>query len=327
MDFRLDEGQLALQDTIAGFCAARFGLDDLAGREGRPLDRERWRAMAELGIFGVMVPEAVGGAGLGATEAVIVFEQLGRYLVDGPALWTTLGAALVDGVVDGSVVVGGTEAGAVPGDPVVVEHAADIDVLLVLRGDGVFACPRELLPEPRALQPLDPLTPVAAYDALPQGERLGDGATAARLRLLGTLLSAALLVGVSSASLDVARDHSLVREQFGVPIGSFQALKHLMADMFVRTGLARSATYAAAAMFDDPSVGDPVRAGDAAKLLAGDAALGNARGAVQVLGGMGFTWDMPPNFLLKRAWVLEHGFGTAEDHALGLASHLEAELS
>ena len=123
--------------------------------------------------------------------------------------------------------------------------------------------------------------------------------------------------------MTVARDYALEREQFGVPIGSFQAVKHMLADMFVRTGLARSATYAAAAVYDDPGIGTPARAAAIAKLLAGEAALANARAAVQVLGGMGFTWDMPPNYLLKRAWVLEHSFGTSDAHALALGSSIE----
>ena len=131
--------------------------------------------------------------------------------------------------------------------------------------------------------------------------------------MLGTVLTAAMLLGVSECALTVARDYALEREQFGVPIGSFQAVKHILADMYVRTGLARSATYAAAAVYDDPGIDTPARAAAIAKLLAGEAALANARAAVQVLGGMGFTWAMPPNYLLKRAWVLEHSFGTADD--------------
>ena len=101
-----------------------------------------------------------------------------------------------------------------------------------------------------------------------------------------------------------------------MPIGSFQAVKHLLADMYVRSALARSATYAAAAVLHDPDGDRPRPRRGAAKLLAGEAAIDNARTAVQVLGGMGFTWEMLPNYLLKRAWVLEHVFGAAEDHAL-----------
>ena len=144
------------------------------------------------------------------------------------------------------------------------------------------------------------------------------------LRLLGTVLSAALLVGVATRALDVARAYALERHQFGVPIGSFQAVKHMLADMYVRGGLAQSATYAAAAVAQQPDGDDPARAAAAAKLLAAEAAVANASTAVQVLGGMGFTWDMLPNHLLKRAWVLEQGFGAADDHALRLGATLTA---
>src|SRR4029450_9772922 len=143
---------------------------------------------------------------------------------------------------------------------------------------------------------------------------------AARLRRIGVVLTAALQLGISHAALDVAVAYSLEREQFGVPIGSLQALKHIMADMYVRVGLARSATYAAAAVLDDRGIGDADRCISAAKLLSGEAAVENARASIQVLGGMGFTWEMPPHFLLKRALVLDHTFGTPTAHALAIGS-------
>ena len=120
---------------------------------------------------------------------------------------------------------------------------------------------------------------------------------------------------MASRALDTARAYALERQQFDVPIGSFQAIKHLLADMYVRMTLAQSATYAAAAVADEPGGDDPVRAASAAKLLAAEAAIEGASTAVQVLGGMGFTWDMLPNYLLKRAWHLEHGFGRRDAHA------------
>ena len=104
-------------------------------------------------------------------------------------------------------------------------------------------------------------------------------------------------------------------------------LKHMMADMYVRVGLARSATYAAAAVLDDPGIGDAARALGAAKLLAGEAAVDNARAAIQIFGGMGFTWDMPPGFLLKRAWVLDQCFGSPTAHALEMADALHEEVA
>jgi alkylation response protein AidB-like acyl-CoA dehydrogenase len=327
MDFRLDEEQLELQDSVRRFCATRFAPSRLAERDGRPIDPDAWREMAALGVFAMLVPETDGGLGLGVVEGAIVFEQLGAHLVGGPVLWSTLAAPYVDGAPAGERLVGGVEQDEVSAEPILVEHAGEIDSLLILRTDGVFACVASELGAPSALPPLDPLTPVGRFDALPRGTRVGDARDASRTRLVGTVLSAAMLLGVSDAALECSRRHALQREQFGVPIGSFQAVQHLLADTYVRTALARSATYAAAAVLDDPEIGDARRASAAAKLLAGEAAVENARTAIQVHGGMGFTWEMPPHYLLKRAWVIEHAFGTSEAHALAIGSSIEDGLA
>jgi len=326
MDFRLDEEQLELQDTVRRFCTARFALERITQRDGQPTDRAAWRELAELGVFGLLLPEP-GGLGLGVVEGAIVLEQLGAHLVSGPALWSTLGARCVPGAASGDRLVGGVEQIAPNGEPILVEHAGEIDALLVLRADGVFAWAAADLPAFEPVAPLDPLTPVGRFDALPTGTRVGDVHDASRMRLVGTVLSAAMLLGVSDAALESSRRYALVREQFGVPIGSFQAIQHMLADMYVRTALARSATYAAAAVLDDPGIGDPLGAGAAAKLLAGEAAVENARAAIQVHGGIGFTWEMLPNYLLKRAWVLEHTFGGADSHAFSISASIEAALA
>lgn len=324
MEFRLDDAQVELGHTVARFCAGRFPLDAVGSREGRPVDRALWAEMAGLGLFGLLLPEAAGGSGLGGVEAALVFEQLGSHLVPGPVLWAVLGASLVDGAAGGECLVGGVDAAAVEGGSAVVEHAADVDVLLVLGDDGVVAHRTADLPPPVPLGPLDPLTPVGRFTDLGAATPVAGREAAAELRLRGTVLSAALLVGLASRSLEVARAHALERRQFGVPVGSFQAVKHLLADMYVHHGIAQSATYAAAAVVQRPGDDDPARAAAAAKLLAAEAAIDNAATAVQVLGGMGFTWDMLPNYLLKRAWVLEHAFGTADDHALHLGTTVGA---
>jgi alkylation response protein AidB-like acyl-CoA dehydrogenase len=324
MDFHLDDDQLALQDQATRFCRDRWPLERIAERPS-VLDRPAWNELAALGVFSLLVEEARGGLGLGAVEAVVVFEQLGRHLVPGPLLWSALGALVIPPVAGGELVAGGIEAAGTP--PFLVEHAAEIDVLVVLRPDGVARVDAAQLPPVAACDALDPLNGVGALPALPDGARVGDRAAAARLRAIGVVLAAALQLGISQAALDVAVAYSLERRQFGVPIASFQALKHLMADMYVRTGLARSASYAAAAVLDDPGVGDAERSLSAAKLLAGEAAVENARAAIQVLGGMGFTWQMPPHFLLKRALVLDLAFGTPTAHALAIGASLEKELA
>jgi alkylation response protein AidB-like acyl-CoA dehydrogenase len=105
-------------------------------------------------------------------------------------------------------------------------------------------------------------------------------------------------------------------------IGSFQAIKHLLADAFVRQELARAAVYAAGATIDQPEVGSAERAVASAKITAGDAALKNARCCVQVHGGMGYTWEVPAHYYLKRAIVLENAFGTSEEYSERMAEWL-----
>jgi alkylation response protein AidB-like acyl-CoA dehydrogenase len=206
-------------------------------------------------------------------------------------------------------------------EPVLIEHLDALDVLLVFREDGVHRVdPRALEARPIEL-PLDPLTPLHHVVALPRGERV-PGADAADLRRVGAALAAAELLGIAVATQELATAYAKQREQFGRPIGSFQAVKHLLADAFVRQEAARAAVYAAGATLDDPGAGDVERSIGVAKLVAGEAALRNARTCIQVHGGMGYTWEVPAHFYLKRTWVLESLFGTGGEHAEGVAGRL-----
>jgi alkylation response protein AidB-like acyl-CoA dehydrogenase len=326
VQFAFDDEQLLLRDSVRALCADRFDLDAIASREGQPADASTWAALAGIGVLGML--GAAPDEGIGIVEAAIVFEQLGAHLASGPVLWSALGAPFVAGVVDGSVRVAGVDVGdGTSNRPVVVEHARESDVVLVVRDDSVVRCERASLVDLVDGSPLDPTTPTGVLARVPTGDVVGDEADVAALRLGGQVLAAAMLVGVAQGALDVARDYALDRRQFGAPIGSFQAVKHLLADMYVRVELARAATYAAAATVADPRAGDPSRAAASAKLLAGDAGVVNGRTAVQVLGGMGFTWDMLPHRFLKRAWVLEHQFGTSSTHATALGAAVGADAT
>jgi alkylation response protein AidB-like acyl-CoA dehydrogenase len=92
--------------------------------------------------------------------------------------------------------------------------------------------------------------------------------------------------------------------------------------MFVKQEVARAAVYAAGATLDDPEVGDVERAVAGAKVIAGEGAIRNARTCIQVFGGMGFTWEMPPHYYWKRAWVLGNVFGTTEEHESAIAARI-----
>jgi alkylation response protein AidB-like acyl-CoA dehydrogenase len=224
-------------------------------------------------------------------------------------------------VADGSRIVTGVDH-VDPGAPIVVEHLGLADVVAVVDAEGVVLVDvtAESPADDGDLAPLDPLTPVGRLRGPVHGERVVDAGAGARIRAEGAVLTGALLVGIADRALDVAREYALDREQFGRPIAAFQAVQHLLADMYVRTMLARSAAYAAAAILDDATAGDLAAAVGSVKIVAGDAAMANARTCIQVHGGMGFTWEMMPHYLLKRTWVLEHGFGTSAEHAEALAA-------
>lgn len=328
MDFRLNEDQQALQEGVRAFCDGRVALERLhALCDSGGFDPDLWRELAELGVFSLRLAENRGGVGLGMADAVLVFAELGRRVVPGPLLWTHLAADLVEGAASGDTVVGGLDLIQPSADPLLVAHLDRLDTLLLLRADGVHRIdPRGLRAEP-VPTPLDPLTPLHWLPEVPEGERVAGPGAAARLRLEGSALAAALLFGIAEATQELAVAYALERHQFGRPIGGFQALKHMLADAFVRQEIARAAVYAAGATLDDPVVGDAPRAVASAKLTAGEAALKNARTCLQVYGGMGYTWEMPCHYYLKRAWVLENEFGGVNEHAERVAAAVEADAA
>ncbi|MGW4161499.1 acyl-CoA dehydrogenase family protein [Streptomyces sp. NPDC004788] len=269
MDFRLTEDQQALRRGVRELLAARFGRAALraAVDAGGVLDRALWRELGAAGFFALRLPEAAGGVGLGLPEAVLVFEEAGRALLPGPLVATHLAAGRVPGAAEGEAVVARA-------DGELVEWLDAADAVL---GDATGAVP---------MRSVDPLTPL---HRLPGGPARAEADTA-------SLLTAAEQLGSAARTTELAVGYARVREQFGQPIGAFQAVKQLCAQMLVRTEVARAAVYAAAV------TADPVEIAGA-RLLADEAAAGCARDCLQVHGGMGFTWEADVHLHLKRAWV------------------------
>jgi alkylation response protein AidB-like acyl-CoA dehydrogenase len=320
MDFTLASDQEALKEAVRKLCEGRFPMDrvrSLADVGG--VDRGLWQELGEAGVFSLRLPEDDGGAGLGMAEAVLVFEELGRALVPGPLVWTHLAAGRIPGAADGQTVVGGLRR---QEEPLLVAHLDVTDVLLAVDEDGLWEVDRSRLSARPVSRPLDPLTPMHVAGGLLRGERRGVPADAERCRLEGAILTAALLLGIADAVTARSVDYAKERQQFDKPIGSFQAIKHILADMFVRTEVARASVYAAAVNLDEPSLGPPDRAVSGAKLLAGETAITNAKAATQVHGGMGFTWEVDIHLYLKRAWVLDTAFGNSDAHADAVAALL-----
>ena len=318
MDLELSEDESALQEGLRSFLDGRFDMATVRA-QADGLDRARWTELAETGVFGLRLSEDEGGVGLGVTEAVLAFEELGRSLVPGPVLATHLAAGLVDGAADGTCVVGLVER---PAGVLLIEHVDALDRLLAIDTEGIWAIDLDGLATEAVARPLDPLTPLHRVVGLPRGELIAPADVAAEWALIGAALTSAALLGIAARTTELAVAYAGQREQFGKPIGSFQAVKHLCADMLTRAELARGVVYAAGVTLDGRGVDDAARLVSAAKITAGDAAKGNGKACIQVHGGMGFTAEVDAHLYLKRAIVLDTWFGSVDDHSEAVALSL-----
>jgi alkylation response protein AidB-like acyl-CoA dehydrogenase len=317
MDLELSEEQTELRDEFRRQLTGSCGPDTLRAAIGQPgaIDRKLWRRLADTGVFGVQVGGGQGGLGAGVAEAVVVHEEIGRAAVPGPVVATALLASAIPEALDGSDVITGVYAGASVG---MVEHLDGCDEVAVFSPTRIDVLDRsEVLSgiSPGTLTPLDPLTPVHHWPDgdWPAGRPVATGPDAARMWGEGTLLSAATSVGLAAAAITMATAYAQEREQFGRPIGTFQAIKHLLADSLAVSEVARAAVHSAAVTFDEEgSEEDAWMAVACARLLASRAAQTATRACIQVHGGMGYTWELDAHLLLKRALVLDTHFETPD---------------
>jgi alkylation response protein AidB-like acyl-CoA dehydrogenase len=329
VDFELTTDQEALVELVRAIVAGRFPIERIRRAEGARavVDDDDWAALGEAGVWSLRLPEADGGADLGMADAALVFEELGRGLVPGPLVASHLASAHVPGAADGSVMVGAFRrpGPGEPATPLLVEHLDSLGAVVVVGQDGdVSVVSGDALDRLRAdAEPversIDPLTPLSRLRSEPAGTPL-PGVRTDVWRRDWRILTGALCVGAAAATCDRAVDYALVRHQFGKPIGAFQAVKHLCADMLVRVECARSAVRAAAVTVDQPDVGDAERLAAGAGLLAAEAALSNAKACIQVHGGMGFTWEVPVHLYLMRARMLAASLGPTASLAREVAA-------
>ncbi|MEU5209636.1 acyl-CoA dehydrogenase family protein [Streptomyces sp. NPDC020742] len=323
MHFQLTEEQRALRDGTRALLTGRFGRDRLrAAVEDPAPDRVLWRELGAAGFFALRLPEEAGGVGLGLPEAALVLEEAGRALLPGPLVACALLAGVVDGVASGERIAGLCDAA---GEPVLWEHPDGCDELIMLEGGardaggapertgGAYRSAADRVPC-APFTSVDPLTPLARITGRPPAA-VAVGRDVTALRRDAALLTAAQQLGSAARTVEMAVGHARERVQFGAPIGSFQAVKHLCAQMLVRTEIARSAVYAAA-------VTGAVLEVTGAKLLADEAAVRNARDCLQIHGGMGFTWEADVHLHLKRAWLRAASWGAAAEAEEALAAGL-----
>ncbi|MBW2316116.1 MAG: acyl-CoA/acyl-ACP dehydrogenase [Deltaproteobacteria bacterium] len=324
MDFDFNEDQRllqqALRDFLAGECPPAWVRAQWETDTGR--DGPFWKRLAEVGVPGLLVPEAQGGLGMDETDLALLLEETGRAGLAEPVVATSVGVALLREL-SGDLaaewlpkVASGDARLAVghAGSPFVADaHVAD---LLFLANEGALhAVPAaqvriEAQPSVDGSQRLF----LVGFDV---GEPVAEGDLAKALLDAaldrGAFCSAAEALGVADRLIELAVEYATQREQFGVAIGSFQAVKHMLADVKVELEYARSHVYRAA---HSVATAAPTRAVDVsmAKLAACDAANAAAKISLQVHGAIGYTYEQDVHVWMKRAWSLDLAYGDSVFH-------------
>ena len=328
MDFTFTEDQLALRDSVREFMQTEVTAEFIRKLwEGKASADTLWAQMAELGLPAMMVPEANGGLGLSEIDFVLIAEECGRVALPGPLVVTALVAtpllaALAPNSTRCAEVLEGLAAGTTRVavqhwiNPF-VNHADGADWLILPNGDEVHLVPRSQV-QLVAQKSVDPSRRLFRVDWQPSRETLVSHGTegadlwSASLNR-GALGAAAQLLGLSQQMVAMAVKYSTDRTQFGKPIGSFQAVKHLLANCAVKYEFARAPVYRAAYT----TAVNPTRADFAvscAKAAAGEAALLSAKNSIQVHGAMGYTWECDLHIWMKRAWTLDKVWGDPGFH-------------
>ena len=307
MDFRLTEDQVTLAEGVRDFLAGVHGPDRLRALDASETARlpELWSELVAMGLSGLLVPDTAGGLGLGLVEAVLIAQELGRAAVAEPIADTALIAVpwLVAREVAapyGDIVAGEARiAVAHPSNPWI----ADVDTATHIIAHGVLLTRHG--EEAAMWESVDPLRRLFPAGDVGEGDVL--------LLDLGALMSAAQLIGLADAMLSQAVAYAGQRNQFGQPIGAFQAVKHHLASVAVAVEFARPVVLHAAVALQGESGSASVHVSHA-KLAAGDAALLAAETAIQIHGAMGYTYEVDLHFWMKRAWALIGAWGDRASH-------------
>ncbi len=357
MHFGLTDEQRALQEAVRDYLGDRFGQKEVRelyeAPESDGVPASLWSAMAEQGWLGLMVPEENDGFGAGLVEAAVVARAFGAGTIPGPWLGTVLvaeavrlgGSAeqqsswlprLAAGEAKGAVALlkpgsspvpaGLVEAsgGSLTGTLDLVEHAHVADVLVVAASDGLYLVEKGDGVEVTVLEALDRtsrLTTVTLSGAAGQKLEGADAEVHQQLLDRAAVLVANDLVGIARKALFDTVEYDKTRVQFGKPVGSFQAIKHTLADLHVAITMAEhAALYAAHAL--DVGLPDARLAASIAKAKAGDVARKATSDMIQYHGGIGYTWEHDAHFYFKRAKRLEYAYGDAAQHRERIAKAL-----
>lgn len=325
MNFTFSDEQLMMADVarqvLTDTCTMAALREQMAG--GTAVDATRWAAIVETGLTGVLAPDAAGGLGLSEPDFVMIAEAAGYValpegLVEHAGVALPLLAAAAPGHALLEAAAAGTSALAV-GHAVnpLVSHADTAEALLLHHEGEVHLVRRDQVKLTRS-QSIDPFRRLFRVDWTPTDTtRLASAAEGQDLWSAaldrGALFSAAQCLGLAQRSIDLAVDYAKERQQFGKPIGSYQAVKHLIATAQVAVEFARPVVHAAAADLGRATLQSQARISHA-KIVATEAADLAARTSIQVHGAMGYSWEVDVHLFLKRVLALTQAWGNPALH-------------
>jgi alkylation response protein AidB-like acyl-CoA dehydrogenase len=332
MNFDFDEDQYVIKRTAHELLGKRSSMERVrAAAEDGSYDEALWTELCELGWPGIAVPEAYGGLGLGVVELVILAEELGHAVAGSPFLANALGGLLIahggseaqkqrwlPGIADGQVP---ATVGIVRDGVASLVPDAEAAAVIVLIEDGRATLVERAAAEVEPVESID-LTRRFARVKATEGEAL-EGDVAGGLDRAEAVLSAEL-VGVAQRAMELSIEYAKDRKQFDTPIGAYQAVSHACVQMLYDTEGARSATYFAAWAADAAPEQLAVAAA-MAKASAADAARAVTASAIQVHGGIGFTWEADLHWLYKRAQLDAALLGGARAHRAQVAELAAAQ--
>jgi len=315
--------------TIRDFLNAEAPVDRLRkhGAIGNP-DASLWPALGDLGFFGLALEEESGGIGLSSAEEMLVYREFGRHLLSISVFGLTLGARiaarsgnsqLASEMLSGKVSVGiANPRGSVAigretsGDFHLFE-AASTPWLLVISSEGAGLFPAEEFSGRHVVDATDAALGLERASLTATKTRLWVDAAEDPISRRALLLLAAYATGIGEGARDMAVEYAKVREQFGKPIGSFQAIKHICAQMAIRSEAALCQTSFASLIFAEGNTDSDFHI-TASKIVSTDTALKNSADNIQVHGAFGFTAEANAHHFLKRSHVADLLWGNLKEH-------------
>lgn len=337
MDFTFSEDQLLFQDSVREFLINEVTTDRIrrAWETETGRDESLWQQFAEMGLTAVTVPEAFGGLGMSELDFILLAQECGYVALPEPLVNVAMIAVPLLGEIGGALAqewlpkIANGEAKVVVGleRNRLVEDAHIADLLLLERGGALYALTRDQF-SVTANESIDlsrRLFSVEIRAGL--GPVLAGEAAAALIEASydrGALACAAMALGLTQRMIDLSVQYTSERQQFGKAIGSFQAVKHHLANVAVKLEYAKAPVHKAAYAIAHAGSKRSLNVSHA-KIVACEAANLAAKNGIQVHGAMGYTWEVDLHIFMKKAWALANTWGTAGQHKARVAQQLFAE--